>query len=119
MTAVCSARNAKLVQGLGADGVIDYNKGDMHEQLREAVARRGAFDLCFDTVSSLDEKVTAPTFSSESHLGPQTSSMPMLRSCRRPLGFGLPATTVAAPFYFPLVCFHGILEWIPYELGSG
>src|SRR6056300_38544 len=29
----------------------------MDEQLNQAVGQRGVFDLCFDTVSSLDEKV--------------------------------------------------------------
>jgi NADPH:quinone reductase-like Zn-dependent oxidoreductase len=61
VTAICSARNADFVQRLGADAVIDYTRGDMEEQLKQAVGRRGVFDLCFDTVSSLDEKVNSRT----------------------------------------------------------
>lgn len=61
MTAICSARNAEFVQRLGADAVIDYTRGDMDEQLNQAVGQRGVFDLCFDTVSSLDEKVNFHT----------------------------------------------------------
>lgn len=44
VTGVCSGRNVELVQGLGADAVIDYTRGDYR---RDA----GPFDLVFDVTS--------------------------------------------------------------------
>jgi NADPH:quinone reductase-like Zn-dependent oxidoreductase len=41
---VCSAKNAELVRGLGADAVIDYAAGDPLEQARE----HGPFDVIVD-----------------------------------------------------------------------
>lgn len=58
VTAVCSSRNSELVKRLGADRIVDYTNGDVEAQLRQAVAQDGKFDLCFDTVSSLEEKVS-------------------------------------------------------------
>jgi len=58
VTAICSSRNDAFVRGLGADDVVDYTKGDaaVREQLQGICATHGAFDLCLDTVSSLEAK---------------------------------------------------------------
>lgn len=58
VTAVCSERNQEMVLGLGADFVVDYTKGEqaLQESLQKIVREHGPFDLCFDTVSSREEK---------------------------------------------------------------
>jgi len=45
VTAVCSASNAGLVKGLGADHVLDYRHQDF-------IATRDSYDIIFDAVSS-------------------------------------------------------------------
>eukprot|EP00386_Alphamonas_edax_P001023 GDKI01003039.1.p2 GENE.GDKI01003039.1~~GDKI01003039.1.p2 ORF type:complete len:196 (+),score=76.09 GDKI01003039.1:1-588(+) len=54
VTAVCSARNAEVVRKLGADSVVDYTKGQeaLKQALVEEAKQHGAYDLCFDTVTS-------------------------------------------------------------------
>lgn len=46
------------MKGLGADDVLDYTKGDevLSKQLRDIAAAHGKFDMCLDTVSSVEEK---------------------------------------------------------------
>lgn len=48
VVAVCSAKNAALVSGLGADVVIDYGAGDAIEQARQ----HGAYRVVVDCVGS-------------------------------------------------------------------
>ncbi|WP_168210990.1 NAD(P)-dependent alcohol dehydrogenase [Persicimonas caeni] len=45
VTAVCSARNVELVEGLGADRVIDYRETDFCEESRQ-------YDVVYDVVSN-------------------------------------------------------------------
>lgn len=48
VTGVCSTKNVELVRGLGADVVLDYNKGDALEQARA----HGPFQVVVDCVGS-------------------------------------------------------------------
>lgn len=47
VTAVCSTANIQLVEGLGADAIVDYTKQNIYSLNKE-------FDSIFDTVSVLD-----------------------------------------------------------------
>ena len=75
VTAVCSARNKDLVMSMGADRVVDYTRGGLEEQLKEAAAQGGKFNLCFDTVSSLEEKVLSHPSPALSNRAPAASRM--------------------------------------------
>jgi len=53
VTAVCSARNADLVRGLGAAAVIDYITTDFRGQ-------PGAYDVVFETIGSITAREGLP-----------------------------------------------------------
>lgn len=53
VTAVCSARNADLVRGLGAEAVIDYATTDF-------LGDPGAYDVIFETVGSITTRDALP-----------------------------------------------------------
>ena len=53
VTAVCSARNADLVRGLGAEAVIDYSTTDF-------LGDAGAYDVIFETVGSVTTRAALP-----------------------------------------------------------
>lgn len=53
VTVSCSARNAELCRGLGADQVLDYNAGPLVKQLQQAGRAPGRpFDHVVDNVFS-------------------------------------------------------------------
>lgn len=51
---ICSGANAPLVKSLGADEVADYTKGD--KVLEEQLAAWAPFDMCYDCVTSPEDK---------------------------------------------------------------
>uniref|UniRef100_A0A0G4HZJ6 Enoyl reductase (ER) domain-containing protein n=1 Tax=Chromera velia CCMP2878 TaxID=1169474 RepID=A0A0G4HZJ6_9ALVE len=59
VTAVCSGRNSEWVKSLGADVVVDYSEGHealLRELQSQACAAGAPFDLCLDTVHSVDKE---------------------------------------------------------------
>ena len=58
VTGVCSAKNADAVRALGADVVADYSHGDL--QLLSVLQTQAPFDVCYDTVTSPEDKDYTP-----------------------------------------------------------
>lgn len=52
VVATCSTNNVEFVEGLGANGVVDYKKHDVVKELKRRAREEGKFDLIIDNVDS-------------------------------------------------------------------
>ena len=62
VTAVCSSKNVVFVEECGASVVLSYDDGDIFAKIGADAATNGAYDLCFDCVSSADARDTNASY---------------------------------------------------------